>query len=274
MSMLSIITINRNNADGLRKTIESVVTQNYDNFEYIIIDGASTDGSVDIIKEYAGHPVYGKKISYWISEPDTGIYNAMNKGIQKARETYALFLNSGDYFVSPSVLSDAVPYLTADIVCGRLQVNLKDASFGCVFPPEDISLSVFYKRSLAHQASFIKNALFMQYGLYDENLRCASDWKFFFDTLFIGTASYRAMPVLITNFDGTGVSSVNPDMNIQEMENYLKQHISEKILYDYEKIRSYENTAEYDILQRTVRNARLYGLIKGIFKMRDLLKGR
>lgn len=271
MSLISIITINRNNVSGLRKTIESVVAQDCTDFEYLIIDGASTDESPAVIQEFVTGK-HGNKISYWISEPDTGIYNAMNKGIRQANGTYALFLNSGDYFVSPNVLSDAVPYLTADIVCGRLQVNLKDGSFGCVFPPENISLSVFYKRSLAHQAAFIKNALFMQYGLYDENLRCASDWKFFFDTLFMGTASYRAIPVLIANFDGTGASSINPDMNIQEMENYLKQHIPEKILYDYEKIRNYEKSAEYNILQRTVRNVRLYGLIKGIFKLSDFLK--
>lgn len=76
---LSIITINRNNAAGLRRTIESVVSQTYTDFEYIIIDGASTDGSVEVIKEYSD------KITYWVSEPDTGIYNAMNKGILKAQ---------------------------------------------------------------------------------------------------------------------------------------------------------------------------------------------
>lgn len=273
MPLLSIITINRNNAAGLRKTIESVVTQDCSDFEYLIIDGASTDESPAVIRDFLTGE-YGGKITYWVSEPDTGIYNAMNKGLQKAQGTYTLFLNSGDCFISKNILSDAVPYLTADIVCGRLQVNLKDGSFGCVFPPENISLSAFYKRSLAHQASFIKTVLFIKYGFYDENLRCASDWKFFFDALFLGTSSYKTMPVLIANFDGTGVSSINKNTNIREMEEYLKQHISEKILYDYEKIRDYENTAEYDILQRTVRNTRLYGLIKGIFKLRDLLKSR
>ena len=87
---LSIITINRNNAAGLRRTIESVVSQTYTEFEYIIIDGASTDESVDVIKEYAD------KITFWVSEPDNGIYNAMNKGILKAKGEYLLFLNSGD----------------------------------------------------------------------------------------------------------------------------------------------------------------------------------
>ena len=91
------ITINRDNAAGLRKTIESIVTQNCTDFEYLIIDGASNDGSIDVIKDYKLHPVYGNKITYWVSEPDTGIYNAMNKGIKHATGTYLYMLNSGDW---------------------------------------------------------------------------------------------------------------------------------------------------------------------------------
>ena len=85
---LSIITINLNNAAGLRKTIQSVVNQTYIDFEYIIIDGFSSDGSIEVIKEYAD------RINYWVSEPDRGIYNAMNKGILKTSGEYIHFLNS------------------------------------------------------------------------------------------------------------------------------------------------------------------------------------
>lgn len=111
--LLSIITINKNNAAGLQKTIESVLSQTSDNFEYIIIDGASSDQSSAVIKKYAENPTHNNKISYWISEPDFGIYNAMNRGIQKACGTYCLFLNSGDYLIS----SDTVKHIenaTAD----------------------------------------------------------------------------------------------------------------------------------------------------------------
>ena len=97
MPKLSIITINLNNAEGLRKTIPSVISQTYCDFEYIVIDGGSTDGSVDVIKKYAD------KLSYWVSEPDAGIYNAMNKGIRKAGGEYCQFLNSGDWLVAPDV---------------------------------------------------------------------------------------------------------------------------------------------------------------------------
>lgn len=112
---LSIITVNRNNTEGLRKTIESVVSQTYTDFEYIIIDGASTDGSVDIIKEYAD------RITYWVSEPDNGIYNAMNKGILKAKGEYLQFLNSGDWLVDEGVLQTMIKYTDdVDILIGNI----------------------------------------------------------------------------------------------------------------------------------------------------------
>ena len=112
MTKLSIITINRNNAAGLRKTIESVVSQTYTDFEYIIIDGASTDGSVEVIKEYAEATLpcgegLGERL-YWVSEPDKGIYNAMNKGILKAQGEYLLFLNSGDWLVDKDVIKSFI----------------------------------------------------------------------------------------------------------------------------------------------------------------------
>ena len=110
----SIITVNFNNKEGLRKTIESVIHQSFCDFEYIVIDGGSTDGSMDIIKEYESH------INYWVSEPDKGIYNAMNKGILKAQGDYINFMNSGDCLYDNNVLNNTLPYLTADIVYGRL----------------------------------------------------------------------------------------------------------------------------------------------------------
>ena len=97
----TVITINYNNADGLRQTILSVVGQTCDDYEYVIIDGGSTDGSVEVIKERED------KISYWVSEKDGGIYNAMNKGVKAARGEYLIFMNSGDIFYDNKVLSDA-----------------------------------------------------------------------------------------------------------------------------------------------------------------------
>ena len=96
----SIITINRNNAKGLEDTIQSVLSQDRNLYEFIIIDGASSDNSLEVIKKYES------QIHYYISEPDTGIYNAMNKGIDKAKGEYAIFMNSGDSFSYPTALND------------------------------------------------------------------------------------------------------------------------------------------------------------------------
>ena len=111
---LSIITINYNNSIGLRKTIESVVSQTDNTFEYIIVDGGSSDGSVDIIKQYAD------KISQWVSERDGGIYNAMNKGVRMAHGEYIMFLNSGDILYDNNVIGHVLPKLKADICVGNL----------------------------------------------------------------------------------------------------------------------------------------------------------
>ena len=121
---LSIITINYNNAVGLKKTLDSVAAQTYTDFEYIIVDGASTDGSVDIIREYenalASRPSPLASHLKWISEPDTGIYNAMNKGIRLAHGEYTLMLNSGDYLVDEQVIEKVLLLLDGtDIIQGN-----------------------------------------------------------------------------------------------------------------------------------------------------------
>ena len=113
MKKLSIITVNKNNAEGLRKTIESVVCQTFKDFEYIVIDGASTDESVAVIETYLAN------VTYWVSKPDRGIYEAINKGIKVAVGEYCLFLNSGDYLSSDSILEKAFSYgFFEDIVYG------------------------------------------------------------------------------------------------------------------------------------------------------------
>ena len=124
MPKISVITINYNNKEGLEKTIESVVNQSLQDFEYIVIDGNSTDGSQEILEKYTA------KISHAVSEPDTGIYNAMNKGIKAATGEYILFLNSGDEFYATQSLEKAAEHLTGeDIIYGNLDVHGESNSF-------------------------------------------------------------------------------------------------------------------------------------------------
>jgi glycosyltransferase involved in cell wall biosynthesis len=159
----SIITVNFNNKEGLRKTIESVIHQTFRDFEFIIIDGGSTDGSVDVLKEY------DSQINYWVSEPDGGIYNAMNKGVAHAHGDYCIFMNSGDCFYNQTVLEqvNAVNPIE-NIVVGKVAIDNQD---NIISPPPQGVLTMYhlYSGSVPHQGSFIKTELLRKYP-YDESL--------------------------------------------------------------------------------------------------------
>lgn len=172
---LSIITINYNNKHGLQKTINSVISQIYKEFEWIIIDGGSTDGSKELIEQYTDY------ITYWVCEPDKGIYNAMNKGIEVAKGEYLLFLNSGDYLVSVYTLEHVLcKSFQADIVYGNLLYDKKKVERAPGFHNDYIACIDLIKGTLFHPSTFIKRELFEKYGYYDETLKIVADWKFFY----------------------------------------------------------------------------------------------
>jgi glycosyltransferase involved in cell wall biosynthesis len=216
MKKLSIITINRNNAEGV-------------DFEYIIIDGASTDSSVEVIKEY------GDRISYWISEPDSGIYNAMNKGIRKAKGEYCQFLNSGDWLISPDVTERMLIQLTE---CSILYGNMvKKMPGGKLLINKQIdvnSLLTFYTGALNHSSSYIKRTLFDKYGLYDENLKIVSDWKFFLVAIIMNKEPVVYHNIDVTGFDMNGISNTNPVLVKTERRKVLEEVLPANILADYD----------------------------------------
>jgi glycosyltransferase involved in cell wall biosynthesis len=229
----SIITINYNNCLGLRHTIESVVGQSCADYEYIIIDGGSTDGSVDVIKEYQD------KITYWISERDRGIYHAMNKGIMHACGDYCLFLNSGDEFCSPSVLNKVSALISGeDIIVGK--VVAKDGHRTLFAPPtREISLYYLYSGTVPHQSSFIKLDLQKKF-LYDESLTIVSDWKFFLQSIVMHNCSIKYISVNVSFFDLEGVSTSNPEKMWKEKESVLKEIFPERLLADYQRMKESE----------------------------------
>lgn len=218
----SIITINYNHIEGLKKTIESVITQTYTDYEYIIIDGGSTDGSVDIIKEYEGH------ITYWISEKDNGVYHAMNKGVVQAQGDYCIFMNSGDCFHSPKVLESFEQY-EDDIVCGQV------SSFPSGHHRPTISLVDLLRISLPHQAMFIKRGLLIKHP-YDERYKILSDWKFCLETLVIDNCSFRTVEIIVADYEDGGISSNSNGLLPVERELILKELFPPRILVDYQKL--------------------------------------
>jgi len=212
---LSIITINRNNAKGLGKTIESVVCQTFKDFEYIVIDGASSDESIDIIKKYSAN------MSYWVSEPDDGIYYAMNKGINIAKGEYCLFLNSGDYLSSKSILEKAFQYdFFEDVVYGDLICENYIGQKILIKYNSTLSILKYFKGTawvyLSHQNSFIKKSLFEKFGFYRTDLTLSSDQVFFTKVIFEGTSTYRYIPIAITICDPTGTSAKNVTLCTKE----------------------------------------------------------
>jgi len=200
---LSIITINKNNSSGLEKTIQSVINQTCNDFEYIVIDGNSTDESVEIIKKY------GSRINYWVSEPDTGIYNAMNKGIREAQGEYCLFLNSGDWLISPATLQDVFNE-TRDITAADIfysDINLTDGAR--IEFPDNLSIIHLIKHHINHQNSLIKRSLFYEHGFYNEDLNIVSDAEFFLYELWKYKSNFVHIKTCISVYDVHGISTMD-----------------------------------------------------------------
>ena len=235
--ILTIITINRNNAAGLEKTMQSVLSQTGKDFEYVVVDGASTDESVAIIERLA--PDFGDHLK-WISEPDEGIYNAMNKGIRMATGEYIQVLNSGDSLVSPEVVDRMYAALEKEgrpsILYGNM---LKDFPDGRVhrdtsFAGEEITLLGMYIGTLNHSPAYIRRSLFDKYGLYDESLKISSDWKWYLQAIVFGEEKPVYADIDVTLFDMTGISETNAGLTKTERAQVLKELVPSNVLADYE----------------------------------------
>lgn len=217
---ISIITINYNNAEGLKETIQSVVNQTYPNIEYIVIDGDSKDGSKDILTAFKD------QVDYPITEPDEGIYHAMNKGIRKANGKYLLFLNSGDVLINEEVIQKVVAEgLSHDLVYGNL-VFVNGEEKRDWIPASTLSFQTFYTTGIPHPTTFIDRKLFEIVGLYNESYRIVSDWEFFLLATCRYNASYKHINLFITAFSEDGISSNPSNLSkiAQERDAVLQHH--------------------------------------------------
>lgn len=222
---ISVITVCYNAVDTLEKTIQSVLEQTYHNIEYIIIDGGSTDGTVEIIHRYVDY------LAYWVSEPDRGIYDAMNKGIERATGEWVNFMNAGDYFYNYDVISNVFKVLQkADVMTGISFMDYPKKK-RLWFPPQELSFLNLYNGTLSHQASFIRSSLLKKIG-YDEKYKIVSDWKFYLQVLILSDASYIPLNLIVSRHDNAGVSS-NIEEREKERENILNNLFPARILNDY-----------------------------------------
>lgn len=273
---LSIITINYNNAEGLRRTLESVAAQTYLDIEHIIIDGGSTDGSIDAIKEYAsanpGNDPFFKHAIKWVSEKDNGIYNAMNKGIRQATGSYIEILNSGDVFAAPDVtermvaaLPDGVPILYGNMLKsydGKTIIN-RDTCGNGMYTPE--SFLYFYKGTLNHDCAYIRRDLFEKYGYYNEQMKICSDWEWYVKAIALGGENAVYTNIDVTIFDMNGVSEShgkNAELIKKERREYLETILPATVLHDYDMfsfpILQYQRLKKYHLW-------RLVSIIERVF---------
>lgn len=228
MKTISVITISFNALAHIEKTIQSVIKQKYNKFEYIVVDGKSNDGTVSIIRKYDNN------IDKWISEPDTGIYNAMNKAVKLATGKYCIFMNAGDTFLHDKVLYEVDKYLETDIdiISGNNIITSNNKLIAYSKPPKVITFNYLFNSSLCHQSTFIKRQLLIDIP-YDETLRMVSDWKFWIQTLIFKNSSYLSIDVDICNFDGRGITYTQSEKGNIERNMVFKELIPQRIIDDY-----------------------------------------
>ena len=214
---IDIVTINLNNKEGLKKTIESVINQTaFENIEYIIIDGGSTDGSKELIEQYQD------KLKYWCSEKDNGIYNAMNKGIEHIEGSYSLFLNSGDYLHSNNIIERCMPYLTNEyaIIYGN-EWKYGKKNYEAKYP-EKLDESFFKRTSLPHQSTFIRSDLVKKYK-YSEEYKIISDWILLRQITIVDKLPYKHLPFIISCYNLDGFSYQNVNLMRKEKDDFYKK---------------------------------------------------
>lgn len=216
MASISVITACLNAVVGIKNTADSIVHQTDDDIEWIVVDGQSTDGTLEYLQQL-------NSISTLISEKDTGIYNAMNKGISKSSGDYCLFLNAGDSLTDSDVIRKARPYIKKDLAIGQLKMCYPgDTKKNYVndFELQDIRSKYLYYRSLPHPSTFIAKSLFERFGYYDESFSIAGDHDFFARVLLRG-AHKSFIPFCISEFVMDGISSEMKNSGLLRKE--LKQ---------------------------------------------------
>lgn len=257
---LSIITINYNNLQGLKKTFQSVVTQTRQEFEWIIIDGGSIDGSKEFLEERQD------KFSYWASEPDKGIYHAQNKGIDKSKGEYLCFLNSGDVFHDEFVLEKVFEQeISSDIIYGNWYWCDKSSKYmaSC---PRKITIATLYNSNICHQAMFIRGKILRERG-YDETYKIYADWARWMELVCDGH-TFQYIPVVVCDFMLGGLSGMDDTQMRLEADKVrsIPPQCMQDVLADYNKMCDFCFSIKKDWdINYTIRLIQKYPSIRKIF---------
>lgn len=261
MPDISIITINYNNCEGLQKTMESVLAQSFTAYEYIIIDGGSTDGSNKYIEQHAD------KLSYSVSEKDEGVYDAMNKGICRASGKFIMFLNSGDYLVDDNTLMLAQKHVAksnADIYYGNIRVEDRSHSTSSITYPSELTLHFWEHSTINHQASFIKAALYKKLEMYETEYTLAADYAFFLKCFFYGK-TFEHINEALVNYRLDGKSSINNNVYISQMNAAWKKIIPAYLDTLYRENESHSLLMKHTLMKLAKNINHKYKGFKNIF---------
>lgn len=222
--LLSIITINLNNHEKLENTILSVLTQpgiTATNFEYIIIDGGSSDNSIDIIKKYVLSKKYGKFISYWCSEKDDGIYAALNKGIVHANGSLIGLINSGDSYL-PNVFMDILDThkKNPDTILYAALKTTKNGEFQKILGYNHNYLRQYM---IPHPSTFVPKCIYDKYGIFNETYKIAGDYELFL-RFYTNNVNFKFIDKIICNFDLDGISNTQLENSHIEADKVRKKY--------------------------------------------------
>ena len=251
MPLVSVITVNLNDRAGLARTLASVGRQTFQDRESIVIDGGSTDGSVDVVREHAA----AGTVTDWISEKDAGIFDAMNKGIRRAHGTYLVFMNGGDSFAADDALERffAAGEPKEEVLYSEAIVEHDDGSTHIYEVPVPLVWDYFMRTSLPHQSAAIRRDLFERVGLYETGYRICGDLEFFLRAIVARGATSRFVPVRLAIQMHGGMSSRTDTFALhrEERKRAREQALSPLLLAHWEEYLA----ARRGFLHHTVRTA-------------------
>lgn len=254
---LSIITINYNNRNGLQKTIDSVLSQTWTDYEWIIIDGGSTDGSKELIERYQEH------FSYWCSEPDKGVYNAMNKGIAKAKGEFLNFMNSGDRYYNQYVLEKIFGVENSeDVIYGDWIEKYNDREVIRNIP-NDSFFPTFLYQNICHQAMFFKSTILKEKG-YDESMKVLADWYINTELILEGI-NFKYVPITICLYDMNGMSNQKNNTTIREECSRIQSLYPKRIIQALQQLNYYNGNRYIQYTERLINGNCIVALITKAF---------
>lgn len=219
---VSIITVCRNEVNSIEQTIKSVLEQDYSSIEYIVLDGLSTDGTINIINKY------NNQIEIFVSEKDKGIYDAMNKAIDLSKGEILFFLNANDTFFNTHIVSSAISKMNStgsDLAYGDIMTTGNHKNSGQIIKFNKVNKWFLLQDTICHQAIFTKKELYIKYGKFDLHYRIAADYEWLLRVLIKNKAQTSYLNMIISNYSLDGVSN-NPNIRNNILKEY--RQISKK----------------------------------------------